>query len=578
MKSTQEKEKSVQQKRENETNPDMLTLAPPAFAPQANGPVQAKMNEQPGQEGKTGTQGSKTGMPETVQTKMEQSFGTDFSNVNIHQNSGEASSMNALAYTQGNDVHFAPGQFKPDTSQGQELLGHELTHVVQQRAGRVQPTAQEKGFSVNDDKSLESEADTMGAKAARGESTSMHTGGNNAGAFNPAQKKSVVQAKKLKTHQGEFEDVSYTTIKQDGKEIGVDIYLKFHPGDTINATKIGMTQSLKPYEEGTPSVAEPYKANYLVNEGDAKGNYMDQLVAYRNPMYATSNEPANAADQEDMAKYATPSPVEKLTRDEKKSLKDNDKMTGREYKGWGEHGYHYKEGENVKSKDAELHDNPNRPAAKKNSGQIFETTALAIEGAQKGTYFGSVKWGWTRDNNGAFKKLDFELVSDALPSNNFMASAKKWNSAKAKGSSVITADNTKLQDENTMANLGNLSKNTKVTEHSSGEANGKKYSLITVNDGPLKDKRGWVLQGNVGDKGDGKDTLNLPVKEVFQTTESVGLFSDKEQTNKLKDLPKGTRVETLMCMVNGTYKVQVVAGADWKATGYVDQTKLKREQ
>jgi hypothetical protein len=48
-------------------------------------------------------------------------------------------------------------------------LGHELTHVVQQRAGRVTVPAQHKGLPINADPALEQEADEMGAKAARGE-------------------------------------------------------------------------------------------------------------------------------------------------------------------------------------------------------------------------------------------------------------------------------------------------------------------------------------------------------------------------------------------------------------------------
>src|SRR6478735_3470701 len=52
---------------------------------------------------------SNSKMPATIQAKMEDSFGTDFSNVNIHQGDS-ATQMNALAYTQGNDIHFAPGQ------------------------------------------------------------------------------------------------------------------------------------------------------------------------------------------------------------------------------------------------------------------------------------------------------------------------------------------------------------------------------------------------------------------------------------------------------------------------------------
>lgn len=106
-------------------------------------------------------------MPDDVRGQMEGTFQTDFSNVNIHQNSQSATDVGALAYTQGNDVHFAPGQFKPDTSAGQELIGHELTHVVQQRAGRVQPTTQAAGMPVNDDKGLENEADVMGRKAVQ---------------------------------------------------------------------------------------------------------------------------------------------------------------------------------------------------------------------------------------------------------------------------------------------------------------------------------------------------------------------------------------------------------------------------
>jgi hypothetical protein len=43
----------------------------------------------------------------------------------------------AIAFTMGNEIYFAQGRYQPDTLQGQQLLGHELAHVVQQRAGRV---------------------------------------------------------------------------------------------------------------------------------------------------------------------------------------------------------------------------------------------------------------------------------------------------------------------------------------------------------------------------------------------------------------------------------------------------------
>lgn len=103
-----------------------------------------------------------------VRRKMEGAFGTSFGNVQVHTESAQAKAVGALAYTQGNHVHFAPGQYKPNTPQGQALLGHELTHVVQQRAGRV-PTPQAKGLPINADPALETEADVMGARAARGQ-------------------------------------------------------------------------------------------------------------------------------------------------------------------------------------------------------------------------------------------------------------------------------------------------------------------------------------------------------------------------------------------------------------------------
>jgi outer membrane protein OmpA-like peptidoglycan-associated protein len=67
---------------------------------------------------------------------MESRFGYDFGNVRIHSGEREArsaESMNALAYTIGNDVVFRQGYYQPNTLEGRRLLAHELTHVVQQK-------------------------------------------------------------------------------------------------------------------------------------------------------------------------------------------------------------------------------------------------------------------------------------------------------------------------------------------------------------------------------------------------------------------------------------------------------------
>jgi hypothetical protein len=103
-------------------------------------------------------------LPSDVRTKMETAFGADFSDVRVHIGH-EATSLGAIAYTWGTNIHFAPGQYNPHTIQGQKLLGHELWHVVQQRTGRVKNPFG-GGVAVVQDHALEAEADRMGVKAA----------------------------------------------------------------------------------------------------------------------------------------------------------------------------------------------------------------------------------------------------------------------------------------------------------------------------------------------------------------------------------------------------------------------------
>lgn len=109
------------------------------------------------------------GLPAPVRAQMERFYGHDFGAVQVHADSAEATRLGARAYARGDEVHFAPGEFAPTTTAGQELIGHELAHVVQQREGRVAAVAQGQGLAVAVDPALEREADDLGARAARGE-------------------------------------------------------------------------------------------------------------------------------------------------------------------------------------------------------------------------------------------------------------------------------------------------------------------------------------------------------------------------------------------------------------------------
>lgn len=98
-----------------------------------------------------------TGMPDNLKAGIESLSGFSMDDVRVHYNSSKPATVQALAYTQGTDIHVAPGQEKH--------LPHEAWHVAQQMAGRVSPTTNINGMPVNDNAELEQEADIMGEKA-----------------------------------------------------------------------------------------------------------------------------------------------------------------------------------------------------------------------------------------------------------------------------------------------------------------------------------------------------------------------------------------------------------------------------
>ncbi len=110
---------------------------------------------------------NETGLPDNLKSGIENQSGISIDDVKVHYNSDKPAQLNAHAYAQGTDIHMAPGQEKH--------LPHEAWHVVQQKQGRVKPTMQMKGkVNVNDDVSLEKEADVMGAKALQMKSEESH--------------------------------------------------------------------------------------------------------------------------------------------------------------------------------------------------------------------------------------------------------------------------------------------------------------------------------------------------------------------------------------------------------------------
>lgn len=124
-------------------------------------PVQLKDGGIPsgGSPSGSGGGGAGGGLPDSLKSGIENLSGLSMDGVQVHYNSPKPAQLNAHAYAQGNDIHVAPGDEKH--------LAHEAWHVVQQKQGRVSADTQRKGVGIDSSAALESEADTMGAKAAR---------------------------------------------------------------------------------------------------------------------------------------------------------------------------------------------------------------------------------------------------------------------------------------------------------------------------------------------------------------------------------------------------------------------------
>ncbi|MDJ0509441.1 MAG: DUF4157 domain-containing protein [Crocosphaera sp.] len=112
-------------------------------------PIQAKVAEIP----------NRTGLPDNLKAGVENISGYSLDRVKVHYNSPKPAQLQAFAYTQGTDIHLAPGQEKH--------LPHEAWHVVQQKQGRVKRTNELKGYGVNADSALEKEAEKMGEKGRK---------------------------------------------------------------------------------------------------------------------------------------------------------------------------------------------------------------------------------------------------------------------------------------------------------------------------------------------------------------------------------------------------------------------------
>ncbi|NEQ85347.1 MAG: DUF4157 domain-containing protein [Moorea sp. SIO2I5] len=191
---------------------------------------------------------NKTGLPDRLKAGVESLSGYSMDDVRVHYNSEKPAQLQALAYTQGTEIHVGPGQ--------QKHLAHEAWHVVQQKQGRVRPTKQMKGVRINEHEGLEREADVMGDKALAG------GGGGAAGSHENSVGESEPVAKPSTKYQVSKEEKAKASSAKTKQRVLVGGYKgKDHKN----------SQSKAPIQR---TLKQPLITNYRkYEEGQYKGQY-----------------------------------------------------------------------------------------------------------------------------------------------------------------------------------------------------------------------------------------------------------------------------------------------------------------
>lgn len=83
-----------------------------------------------------GRRGGGTPLDHGVASALSPAVGASLEGVRVHTDTGAAAlarAVQARAFTVGNDIYFARGEYRPGTSDGNQLIAHEVAHTIQQR-------------------------------------------------------------------------------------------------------------------------------------------------------------------------------------------------------------------------------------------------------------------------------------------------------------------------------------------------------------------------------------------------------------------------------------------------------------
>jgi hypothetical protein len=401
--------------------------------------------------------GHPNGMPSKVQAGAEALSGIAMDDVRVRRNSAEPAKLSALAFAKGNEIHLGPGQ--------DSHLPHEAWHVVQQKQGRVPAMKRLNGVPLNDNATLEREADAMGARIAQtsnAASAEVRPSRSSIPGLHAVQRK----ASNVETDHGFFEAVQYEAFPTESPtdHIGAMMSLKFMAKPPVFG-RVGLIQTVKHLETDSEKRFHPAKIDAArtltakARVGNSSNLDYQKRVVGQSPVYAAIRDPErDVADKErqlDISDSTNPKDVvgkwstsAHVSSKEEVTPEATDKrMGGDTVSKSGERrlqsmltsqtGYAPAPVSTQAPEPAILNDQPgfraDQPHARMKINWEAEAAAVMLDGASKGAYLGSIKWGWNyvppTEGIGPATLFpeEIELVSQGSPSDDFKVAAEKWN-------------------------------------------------------------------------------------------------------------------------------------------------------
>lgn len=211
----------------------------------------------------------KSPLPRPLKTGIETLSGLPMDDVIVHYNSHKPAQVAALAFTQGTEIHLGPSQEKH--------LPHEAWHVVQQMQGRVRPTIQTMGVSINDETDLEHEANVMGAIALQ------VTGDERISKSMTSRKTTLLQQKKSGDPSFIVPDVYLNFLSTNQKTLAKPI-----PGKLIQMVKGKMKQKATIKYKDDSIVLESGQEVNIEDYDPVTGGYT--IIIQGNPLLVMSSK------------------------------------------------------------------------------------------------------------------------------------------------------------------------------------------------------------------------------------------------------------------------------------------------